>query len=168
MPHAKFISRLTALAVIVSVCSLSPRPSAADGLGSFKDGSFKDSCGCANLAGPVQGIFYSYRDGGPEFAERLTDLVVADPSLARDVICAASGRGGEIVIQAARALAMAQLYLARREPRFGDQIGIWLNCADGAFQAAYYSAQMNGKLTHILIPYVPDGPGGGVVSPNKP
>jgi hypothetical protein len=138
-------------------------------------------CGCARIAGPVQGIFYSYREGDPAFAERLTDLVIADPALAHDVICAASGgesyksstdfpqkRRQLTIIQAARALAMAQLYLARRDPRFGDQIGVWLNCADAAFQAAYYSAQMNGKLTHILIPYVPDGPGGGVVSPNKP
>lgn len=172
MLNGKYIYAVTAIILSIA-CSPGPHGAAtAADLDTLNlGGSLKDnwSCACgAVAAGPVQGIFDSYPKGGPEFSERLTAILIDEPSLALDVICASLNGNLIVAPQAAKALAMAQLTVARNNPALADQIGAWLSCAPPAFQAAYYDAQMTGKLTHLLVPYVPDGPGGGVISPSRP
>jgi hypothetical protein len=145
---------------------LTQNGAAAADIRSMKDVSI---CGCESLTpGPVQGLAAAYPQGGHQFGDGVITLISSNPRFVLDVICVARSKNANFKLVAAQAVAHAQVKAARMEGRDADAIAAMVKCADPEFQSAYYTAQMTGKLTTVLVPYVPDGPGGGAVSNSRP
>lgn len=126
-------------------------------------------CACGAIAPHLAGEGVDFAsDGALAFAERVGERVARDPSSAHDVICAIQTLEPRAKRQAAGVLALAQLAAARRDQRAGDQIAAWIRCGDDAFQSAYQTTLAAGGAAQHMVPFSPNEPGGGVVSPSRP